>query len=269
MSAGDERSPLLASTDGADPPTETSPLLNNQTNSENSDEDHDHDSALHPRSSWVLWPRPGVTKSGWRWPSIIAMAVLGLLVVLIIVLGFLVPPAVKDYAERAAVLEPTNLAIESITADGVRARIQANIRLEGSRVENANSRRIGRAATSLMRKLETGETTVHVYLPDYDNALLGTAIIPSLVVDIVDGHNNKLDFVTDLSAGDVENIRKIANHWLKGKLKELRVVGKSKIHLKSGIFPLGTHDVAESMVFEGQSLYLSFASLFFGERTIF
>lgn len=196
------------------------------------------------------------------------MAVLAILVVLIILLGFLVPPAVKDYAENAAVLEPTNLAIESITSDGVRARIQANVRLDGSRVDSANSRRIGRAATGLMRKLETGETTVKVYLPDYDDALLGTAVIPSFVVDIVDGHNNELDFVTDLSAGDAENIRKIANDWLEGNLKQLRVVGKTKIHLKSGIFPLGTHDLAEAMVFEGQSLYRSFASLYFGEKTL-
>ena len=269
MSAADERSPLLASTDGADAPNESTPLLRNNADEEHPNEEDNHDEDLQHRSSWLLWPRPSMTKSGWRWPSIIAMAVLGFLVVLIIVLGFLVPPAVKDYAEKAAVLEPTNLAIESITSDGVRARIQANVRLEGSRVHDANSRRIGRAATGLMRKLETAETTVHVYLPDYDNALLGTAVIPSLVVDIVDGHNNKLDFVTNLSAGDAENIRKIANNWLEGKLKELKVVGKSKIQVKSGIFPLGTHDVAEAMVFEGQSLYRSFASLFFGERTIF
>ncbi|CAM1503868.1 Fc.00g014590.m01.CDS01 [Cosmosporella sp. VM-42] len=253
MSAPDERSPLLANAGDATSPTnESSPLLQNNTDPDH-EEEVEGDDGPPQRTSWPLWPVPSKART-WRWPSIIAMAVLALVVILIILLGFLVPPAIKDYAEKAAVLEPTNLAIESITSDGVRARIQANVRLDGSRVHNANSRRIGRAATSLMRRLKTEETTVHVYLPDYDDALLGSAVIPSLIVDIVDGHNNDLDFVTDLSAGDAENIRKIANDWLKGNLKQLRVVGKTKINLKSGVFPLGAHDLAELLVFEANKI---------------
>lgn len=196
------------------------------------------------------------------------MAILAVVVVIIIILGFVVPPSVQTYAEKAAVLEPTNLSIENITSDGVWARVQADVRLDGSRVENANARRIGKMVTSIMRKLETHETVVDVFLPDYDDSLAGTAVIPPLVLDLVDGHNTELDVVTKIKPGSAENIRKIANDWLDGKLNQLKVVGKSKLQLNSGIFPLGTHDVAKTLVFEGQSLYRSFASLYFGEKTL-
>jgi hypothetical protein len=270
----DETEPLVSPTREEEDPTESSPLLNRADDDQHADvRGHDGDSepSSQPQSrGWSFWPtrNKSSTKSSWRWPSIIAMIVLGIIVVLIIVLGFLVPPAVKEYAEKAAVVEPTNLSIENITSDGIRARFRANVYLDGSRVDNKNSRRIGKAVTGIMRKLETKETTVNVYLPDYADALAGTAVIPPLVVDIVNGHTNELDFVAEVNPGDAEHIRKIANDWLDGNLNKLKVVGKTKVHLQSGVFPLGSHDVAESMVFEGQSLYRSFASLFLGEKSL-
>jgi len=38
--------------------------------------------------------------------------------------------------------------------------------------------------------------------------------------------------------------------------------------LKSGLISLGTQSISESLVFEGQSLYRSFSSLYFGEKTL-
>ncbi|KAH7246016.1 hypothetical protein BKA59DRAFT_184532 [Fusarium tricinctum] len=261
----DEHEHLVSPMREEEEPTESSPLLSHShdahshdVDEHNESEEHDETSA-HPQSQgWSFWPRRDGsktgTKSSWRWPSIIAMVILGIIVILIIVIGFLVPPAVKEYAEKAAVVEATNLSIENITSDGIRARIRANVYLDGSRVDNKNSRRIGKAVTGIMRRLETKETTVNVYLPDYADALAGTAVIPPLVVDIVNGHTNELDFVAEVNPGDPEHIRKIANDWLEGKLKQLKVVGKSKIHLQSGVFPLGSHDVAESMVFEANEI---------------
>lgn len=261
MTAPDETEPLLSPTQ-EEQPTENSPLLGDRDDRHSEVDEHEEPST-EPQAQDAK-----STRSSWRWPSIIAMAFLGILVILIIILGFLVPPAVKEYAEKAAVLEPTNLSIENITTDGIRARIRANVYLDGSRVDNLNSRRIGKAVTGIMRKLETKETTVRVYLPDYAEALAGTAVIPPLVVDVVNGHTNELDFVAEVSPGKAEDIRKIANDWLDGKLKQLKVVGKTQVHLKSGILPLGAHDVAETMVFEGQSLYRSFASLYLGQKTL-
>lgn len=267
-----ERSPLLSEENGhQDRPenSETAPLLAD-------DQEHNNDADEHEeqpqRSSWTLWPRSKRSRCepsrGWRWPSIVAGIILVLLVVAVLLGGFLMPDAIKQYAENAAVLEPTSLSVESITSDGVQARIQANFRLDGVRVENVNARRIGKFATSMIRKLGTEETRVNVYLPHYNNSLLGSAIVPPLTIDIVDGHSTQMDFVTDLTPGDGETIRTIANNWLDGRLDQLKVTGSTSISLKSGIIPLGSHDVVESMVFEGQSLYRSFSALYFGEKLI-
>lgn len=203
-----------------------------------------------------------------RWPSIIAMIVLGLLTIAIMFGAFFVPKAVEEYAKEAAILEPTNLSLESITANGVRARIQANFKLDGSRVENDHVRRVGRVATWFVRGLGTDATQVHVYLPEYDNVRLGSASIPPLVLKI-NGDNTAIDFVAELMPGEADGIRTIANEWLEGRLGRLRVQGKADIKLKTGIIPLGTHAVSEALTIEGQSLYQSFASLYFGEKSLF
>ena len=197
------------------------------------------------------------------------MIVLSLFAIAIIVLAFFVPAAVEEYAKAAVVIEPTNLALESITSDGVRARIQASFRLDGQRVRNEHVRRIGRATTWLVRELGIDETRLDVYLPDYDGMLLGSAAVPPMTVSIVDGDNTEVDFIADLKPGSAESIRLLANEWLEGRLDVVRLQAKADVPLKSGIFPLGTHAVSESLEFEGQYLYRSFASLYFGEKTLF
>lgn len=204
-----------------------------------------------------------------RWPSIIAMIILAVFALIIMVVAFFVPAAMEEYGKQALVLEPTNLALESITVDGVRARIQANFRLDAQRVGNEHVRRVGRVATWLVGQLGTEQTKINVYLPEYDNILLGTAGVPPVTVSIVDGQNTAMDFVADLIPGDAEGIRTIANEWLEGRLDVLRLRGKADIQLRAGIIPLGTHSISESLTFEGQSLYHSFASLYFGQKTLF
>lgn len=203
-----------------------------------------------------------------RWPSIIAMVILGLLSVAIIVVAFFVPAAVEEYAKEGAVLEPTNLSLESITTHGVRARIQANFRLDASKVKNEHVRRVGTVATWFVRTLGTDSTNVQVFLPEYDNIMIGSAVIPPFTLRI-NGDNTAIDFVAELMPGEAEGIRMIANEWLEGRLNRLRVLGKADIKLRTGVIPLGTHAVSESLTVEGQSLYRSFASLYFGEKTLF
>jgi hypothetical protein len=197
------------------------------------------------------------------------MIVLSLLALAVMILAFIVPAAVEEYAKQATVLEPTNLSLISITTNGVRARIQANFRLDAQRVANDHVRRVGRAATWLVGELGTEETKISVFLPEYDNVLLGTATVPPLRIKIADGRNNAMDFEADLAPGDAEGIRMIANEWLDGKLDSVRVRGQADIQLTAGFIPLGTHSVAESLTFEGQYLYRSFASLYFGEKSLF
>lgn len=280
----DEQSPLLGSEPERDAPVtatggtkaltvETTPLLADGSNGPSlryNDSPRSNDAASHitqasgsDRASIHFNKKPGK-----RWPSIVAILVLALAALSTVVLAYFVPAAVEEYAKQGVVIEPTNLSLESITTDGVRARIQANFRLDGSRVKNEQVRRIGQTATWIVRKLGTEQTIVSVYLPEFSNVLLGSAQIPPLIIDLVDGHTTTIDFVADLVPGDAEGIRSIANQWLDGRLGSVRLRGKADIALKTGFIPLGTHTVSESLVFEGQYLYRSFASLYFGEKFI-
>ncbi|KAG6207055.1 hypothetical protein E4U50_003942 [Claviceps purpurea] len=269
----DERSSLLAAAATEDHdagtfaerdgPTESSPLLLNRRDTTDNDSQRDDDSTPARQIKDA-----SKSKQKWRWPSLIAMIVMGTLVVIVMVLGFVVPPAVQTYVENAAVLEPTDLSVESLTADGVRARVKGTFKLDGSRVHDDNARRIGRIATGIMRQLSTEETKLRLHLPHFDNALVGSAMLPPITLQLVDGRVTDLNFVADFVPGDTETARKVVNEWLQGKLQHLKVTGATALSLKSGILPLGTHDISESMVFEGQSLYRTFAAVYFGQKTI-
>lgn len=276
-----ERSPLLSAAGSNKAPDnhehddafESTPLLTNSTATPRYDGDEDD---AHNSDAASIASRPADSASvksaksrSVRWPSVIAMMVLAAFALAVMVFAFLVPAAIEEYAKEAVVVEPTNLSLVSLTSNGVRARIQANFRLDAQRVANAHVRRVGRATTWLVGHLATEATEINVYLPDYDGILLGTAGVPPLRVSIVNGHNNAVDFVADLAPGNTEGIRTLANEWLEGRLNSVRVKGQADVQLKAGIFPLGTHSIVESMTFEGQSLYRSFASLYFGEKSLF
>ena len=206
------------------------------------------------------------TKGGRRWPTVTAVAVLGFAVVGIILAAFFAPTVVEEYAKESLVIEPTNLSIHNFTSTGVTARVQANFKMDASRVKNNAIRNIGRFGTWIAREVESKESKVEVYLPEYGNILIGTAAVPRVVVDIRNGHNTAIDFLTALEPGDLDGIRRVANDWLEGRLDRVRVLGKANVGLKSGLFPLGSQTISESLVFEGQSLYRSFASLYLGEK---
>lgn len=180
---------------------------------------------------------------------------------------FLAPAVVENYAKEALVIEPTKLSIDSFTPTGVRARIQADLRMDASRVKSNDVRNIGRFGTWLARKVETKASKVEVYLPELGNILLGTALVPGIVVDIRNGHTTGIDFLADLEPGDIDGIRQVANAWLEGRLDKVRVLGKADVALKSGLISLGTQSVSETLEFEGQSLYRSFASFYLGKKS--
>ncbi|KAI0861453.1 hypothetical protein F4860DRAFT_476132 [Xylaria cubensis] len=262
--SGDEASPLLSSArkgkgNDRDPhqSSESTPLLSNTSATPGYDDDvaepevdrasiqsrHSHAPSTH-----------STKKKARRWPSFIAMGILGCVAIAIIVLAFIVPDAVQEYAQQAAVIEPTSLSIDSITTDGVRARIQANFRLDGSRVTNDHVRRIGRASTWVANQLGSEKAEIDVYVPDYADILLGSAVIPPLVVSLRDGVTTHFDFIADIRPGNAEGMRMIANDWLDGRLEKLRLNGKTDLNLKSGVIPLGTHTISETLLFEANKI---------------
>lgn len=189
-----------------------------------------------------------------RWPTVIAIVVLGGALLAILGFGFAAPAAVKEYAEQAAVFTPTDLSIDSATANGIRARVQGDFLLDASRVRKKSVRDIGRFGTWIAREVQTGESEVQVYLPEYGNVLIGTATLPSLKFNIRNGRVNHVDFLTDLAAGDAAGIRPVISSWLEGRLGQLRIKGAAAITLRSGLLNLGTQVISNTLTFTGQFL---------------
>lgn len=192
-------------------------------------------------------------KSSRRWPTIIALTVMTVALLAILGLGFAAPEVAEQYAREAMVFQPTDLSIDSFTSSGVRARIRGDFTMDASRVHKKPVRDLGRAGTWIARAAESRNTKVEVYLPEYGDVLLGSADVPPIVVDIRNGHTTHLDFVSDLKAGDLDGIRRIANDWLDGRLGQLRVRANADVKIKSGIFSFGTQSFTESIVFKGLS----------------
>ncbi|KAG9239579.1 hypothetical protein BJ875DRAFT_538571 [Amylocarpus encephaloides] len=193
-------------------------------------------------------------KDGRRWPTIAAVSVLGLVAIAIIIGAFFAPAVVEEYTKEALVIEPTSLSIDSFTKTGVKARIQANFKMDASRVKNNNVRNIGRFGTWIAREIESKASAVEVYLPEYGNVLVGTAAVPPIKVDIRNGHITGLDFLSTLQPGNIEAIRQVANDWLDGRLDKVRVMGKANVGLKTGFISLGIQSISKSLVFEGDNL---------------
>ncbi|KUM65364.1 hypothetical protein ACN42_g1706 [Penicillium freii] len=197
-------------------------------------------------------PENGVVKKRNRvpWPTVISLSILTLSVLAILVLAFAAPAAVKEYAKEAAVFKPAAVSIDSTISDGVRARIQGDFVMDSGRVKNKSVRGIGRLATWIAREIETGPSNVEVYLPEYGNVLVGNATLPSIKVNIRNGHHTNVDFLTDLEAGDIRGIHAIAIDWIEGRLGRLNVKGKATLQLKSGLFALGTQVLTDNIIIE-------------------
>jgi hypothetical protein len=166
-------------------------------------------------------------------------------------LGFFAPAAVEEYATQAADFKPTKLSPDSLTKTGVRVQIEGDFKMDASKVKKKSVRDIGKLGTWIAKEVESGESDVDVYLPEYGNILIGTAKIPGIKVNIRNGHTTHVSFFADLEPGSFDGLRNIANDWLEGRLGQVRVKGKARVPLKSGIFHLGDQIIEESLLFEG------------------
>ncbi|KAI7361946.1 hypothetical protein KC354_g7685 [Hortaea werneckii] len=189
-----------------------------------------------------------------RWPSLIALGVLCVVAILIIIFAFLAPSTVQQYAQQAVVFDPTSLSIDSLTTSGVRARIQGDFMMDASRVQKKNVRNLGKFFTGIARQAESGESKVEVSLPEYGNVVLGTAHVPGVKVDLRDGYRTHVDILSDLEPGDLDDIRRIANDWVDGRLGQLRVLGKANVPLKSGIVSLGKQIIRQELLFANKDI---------------
>ncbi|KAI4115469.1 MAG: hypothetical protein LQ345_003927 [Seirophora villosa] len=239
------------------PSEESAPLLSGDVDHRNYGDAPDHDNAPSTAASTLRSLQEGESRKGKksrRWPSIIALTILTLVLIAILGLGFAAPEVAEQYAKEAMVFEPTDLSIDSFTSSGVRARIQGNFRMDASKVHKKPVRDLGRAGTWIARAVESKRTKVEVFLPELSDVLLGSADIPPIVVDIRNGHTTHLDFVSELTAGDLDGIRRVAEDWLDGRLGQLRVRGSADVGIKSGIFSLGTQTLSEEIMFKANQI---------------
>ena len=233
---------------------EASPLLGDNHDRREYGDGLRHEDSVAESSLRSLRDGGTSKKKSRRWPSIIAFTILCVIMIVILGLGFAAPEIAEEYAKEAMVFEPTSLSIDSFTSTGVNARIKGNFRLDGSRVHKKSVRDLGRAGTWVAKAVESKQSRVTVYLPEYDDILLGTAIIPPIVVSIRDGVTTSVDFIAEIAAGDLDGLRRMANAWLEGRIGSLSVRGVADVSLKSGIIGLGTQSISETVVFAGRKL---------------
>ncbi len=219
--------------------SERTPLLSRVENSESGSVNQPNGAVDHPNDAASISESLESTQSKKqkRWPTVIALTTL-CLAVLISCFGFALPSVVEEYAKEAVVFEPTNLSIDSFASFGVRARVQGTLYLDAKRVGHKATRELGRFGTWIAREVQSGESEVKVYLPEYDNVLLGTATIPPVKVNIRNHHENHVDILADLEPGDMDGVRRIVKNFMDRKLKELTVNAVATLPLRSVLIRL-------------------------------
>ncbi|KAF1939741.1 hypothetical protein EJ02DRAFT_496313 [Clathrospora elynae] len=185
-----------------------------------------------------------------RWPSILALVLL-CLVVVFIMFGFLASEGIEEYAMQAADFRPTRLALDGLTEHGANVHVEGDFTMDANRVKKQSVRNIGRFGTWIAREAESGPTEVDVYLPEYGNILIGTAKVPGVKVNIRNGHTTHVSFVATLQPGSPDGIRNVANDWIDGRLGQIRLKGMATVPLKSGLITIGKQIVEQSMLFQG------------------
>ena len=84
---------------------------------------------------------------------------------------------------QAAAFEPTRLALDSMTDTGVRVKVEGDFKMDASRVQKGSVRNLGRFGTWIGREVKSEPTEVDVYVPAYDDILIGTAKVPGIKVN--------------------------------------------------------------------------------------
>ncbi|KAF3491886.1 uncharacterized protein GIQ15_01403 [Arthroderma uncinatum] len=188
-------------------------------------------------------------RGGLRWPTLIALVVLCLSVIAILILGFAAPSTVKQYVQEAAVFKPTGVSVTSFTPSGVQTRVRGTLVLDASRVKNPTVRDLGRFGTWIGREVESGESKVDIYLPDYKDTLLATVAVPPIKVNIRNGHINEIDFIAELTTGNPDGIKGAVTDLIEGNIAQLSLRGTARVPLTSGLLYLGSQSITENVVF--------------------
>ena len=233
---------------------ENTPLLSNEQRSEepqNDDRSHPQSSAVSSLLNYVRSTNAKKRSCLKRWPSLLALAILSTIAIVILVLGFVAPQVAKQYAQHAANFEPTRLSIDSYTDTGVVVRLQGAFQMDASRVHKKSVRSLGRFGTRIARAVEISQTEVEVSLPGHDGLVLGTALVPSMKLCIINGYMNPIDILVNLEPGPQDDLRQVANEFVEGRFDDYTLEAKADVFLRSGILRLGTQSLSQLFSLQG------------------
>lgn len=209
--------------------SEQTPLLSsNDSNTEYEANGHEEDRAS----------QSSLKKRKTQWPVIAAIGALSVFMLMAIIFGFAMPSAVEQYVKEAVEFEADNLSIETFTNTGIQARVQGTVWMNASKVHRKPTRDLGRFATYIARELESGETHMQVYLPEYNDVLLGSARVPPIKLNIRNGHYNWIDMLVDLEPGSPEAMRRLADDFQKHNLDRLDVKAVVDVPVKTGLISM-------------------------------
>lgn len=216
-------------------PSETSPLLP-QTDGPSSQETTSPSSL--PPSKWKSW-------------KLIALLALVATFASIMVLGFMVPGAAQRYAEEAPDVTLEGVSVESYTKEGVNVRILGSVHFDATRVKNFDGRNVGRFAGRLLKTVKTGASDIEVFLPGYGETMVGKITVPSMAVDIRNGHTTRLNFTALVQPVSTKIVSMVLSDALMNRLKVIKATAIAKVHVKAGWFSLGKQKIVHTIVLDG------------------
>lgn len=237
---------------------ENAPLLSSGNNSTPRYDGSDR-ASLRSVSTASGVPVPKV--QGRSWASITAIIVLSIMFIFIIIGAFVIPSAVETYAKQAMVIEPRGMLIDSFTRTGVNARVQADFHLDASRCKNSAMRNLGRFGMYIAHHVESEPSEVKVYLPEYDDMHIGSARVPKVKANVRNGEVTHLDFITDVKPGKIEDLQRIADDFIKGRMGQLTIKGMADVPVRCSWLswiPLGSTELAPTIVLEGKDILPGF-----------
>ncbi|KAI5812587.1 hypothetical protein BZA77DRAFT_138760 [Pyronema omphalodes] len=185
-----------------------------------------------------------------RWPSIIALTAFCGSIIGVLACGFIVPSYAVRYAQESAVLDLRSVAVDSFTDNGVKVRVKADVVVDAHRVKYWTVRTVGRMGAAIIGSVNVDNLNLNVRLPEYDNALLGTAQVPGMSINIRNGNTNHLDFIADTKPGDLETIRLLANDYINGAVKNLKVFGEAGMTIRKGLIHFGIDNIRQDFIFK-------------------
>ncbi|KAL9080950.1 MAG: hypothetical protein Q9159_007470 [Coniocarpon cinnabarinum] len=229
---------------------ESTPLLSGQNENDENVRQNQPQSASSAVSSLLKClrnPHTGKRSCLQRWPSVLALALLCIVAVIILALGFVAPQIAKEYAEQAASFTPSRLSIDSYTDTGVVARVQGTFEMDSSRVHKSAVRHIGRFGAWCAGKVEIGDGDAEVNLPGHSGTILGYATIPKVSVSLLNDHITPVDMLVDLIPGPRDGIRQIAKEFVDGEFNDYEAEIKAAVTINSGILRLGKQSISKQI----------------------